>query len=330
MFKIPLAVLREKIVGSGKLTAPQLEQRVKDKINELSGLVSEEGAMNIIANELGIELLPPQREKLKVKEIYPGMRNVSLLGKVVQKYETRTFAKGDKKGKVCSVIVGDETGTLRLVFWNDQVSVAESLQENDVVLVTNGYVKESTNNGKEVHLGEKVEVRVNPEGQEVATVRRSANFERRKIQELQGNDTTAEIMGTIVQVFDPRFFSVCPQCGKRVTESNGQAQCGEHGVVGAQWSCVLNAVVDDGTGNIRGVFWKNQTLNLLGKSEQEVAVYKDNLPSFENMKTDLLGEQVKLTGRVRNNEMFGRLEFNVQTVERASPEEELARLQKAA
>src|SRR3989338_6451649 len=123
MFKIPLAVLREKIVGSGKLTAPQLEQRVKDKINELSGLVSEEGAMNIIANELGIELLPPQREKLKVKEIYPGMRNV------------------------CSVIVGDETGTLRLVFWNDQVSVAESLQENDVVLVTNGYVKESTNNG---------------------------------------------------------------------------------------------------------------------------------------------------------------------------------------
>ena len=100
MFKIPLAVLREKIVGSGKLTAPQLEQRVKDKINELSGLVSEEGAMNIIANELGIELLPPQREKLKVKEIYPGMRNVSLLGKVVQKYETRTFAKGDKKGKV--------------------------------------------------------------------------------------------------------------------------------------------------------------------------------------------------------------------------------------
>ena len=46
------------------------------------------------------------------------------------------------------------------------------------------------------------------------------------------------------------------------------------------------------------------------------------------MKTDLLGEQLKLLGQVKKNEMFSRLEFSVQIVSRAKPEEELARLEK--
>ena len=60
-----------------------------------------------------------------------------------------------------------------------------------------------------------------------------------------------------------------------------------------------------------------------------MAVYKENMSSFEEIKTDLLGEQLKLLGQVKKNEMFSRLEFNVQIVSRAKPEEELARLEKA-
>ena len=56
MFKIPLPELKGKIVLSKKISPSELDARIKEKINELSGLISEEGAAHIIANELGIEL----------------------------------------------------------------------------------------------------------------------------------------------------------------------------------------------------------------------------------------------------------------------------------
>jgi hypothetical protein len=42
-----------------------------------------------------------------------------------------------------------------------------------------------------------------------------------------------------------------------------------------------------------------------------------------------LGEQFKLTGRVKRNEMFDRLELSVQLVEKGNAQEEIARLEKS-
>ena len=328
MYKIPLTEIKEKIVESGKLSGVELDNRIKTKINELSGLVSEEGAAHIIANELGIELVSQSKNKLKVKEVYAGMKNVTVVGKVVRKFDVREFQKGESIGKVCSLVVGDETGTVRVVFWNEQVDQLTEVNEDDIVLVKDAYVRENKG-GKEIHLGNQGELVVNPEGETITTVRQGTTYLRKKIEELQDGMEGAEVLATVVQVFDPRFFNVCPQCNKRVTESEGKFHCsGEHGEVQAAVSYVMNLVLDDGSGTIRSVFWKNQTNHLLSKSEEEIVNYRENLAQFEEVKADLLGEQFKVMGRVKRNDMFERLELNAQMVEKASPEEEIARLKK--
>lgn len=311
MYKVPLKDVKEKIVESGKLSAEDFDTKIKEKINELSGLITEEGAAHIIANELGVELTKPGAGMLKIKEIYAGMRGVSTVGKVVRKFDVHEFAKGESTGKVCSLILGDETGTIRVVFWNEQVDLLKNVNQEDVLKVENSSARENRGN-KEIHLGEKGDIEVNPDGVTVETVRRSSGFERKQIKELEDGQEGVEILGTVVQVYDPRFFQVDKSTGKRVMD-------------GGELSYVMNAVVDDGTGTIRGVFWKNQTNHLVEKSEEEMAAFKDG--SFENVKTDLLGEQVKIMGKVKRNDMFDRLEFNVQLVEKAKPEEELKRLE---
>ena len=326
MFKIPLPQLKTKILRSGKISGTDLDARIKTKINELSGLISEEGAAHIIANELGVELLQ-SGDKLKIKEIYAGMRNVTMAGKVVRKYETREFQKEDRLGKVCSLVLGDETGTIRLVLWNDQVELITDLNENDTVLVKDAYVREN-NNAQELHLGQSGQLTINPPGEKVAEVRLGSSFQRKKISELVSSEENVEIMGTVVQVFDPRFFHTCPRCRGRANETGGEYTCAEHGPITPATGYVMNLVLDDGTGTIRTVFWKNQLNHLLGKEEQDLLAYKNDLAKFEMVKTDLLGEQYKLRGQVKKNEMFERLEFNVQFVETAKPEEELARLEK--
>ncbi|MEK6969864.1 MAG: OB-fold nucleic acid binding domain-containing protein [Nanoarchaeota archaeon] len=327
MYKIPLPEIKEKIIASGKIDAEELEAKIRAKINDLSGLISEEGAAHIIANEFGIGLINLNKSKLKIKEIYAGMRNLSTVGKVVQKFDVREFSKGDRLGKVCSLVLGDETGTIRVVFWNDQVDLLKKVDKGDILQITEAYVRE--NNDKiEIHLGNSGEIKVNPPGEVINSVREGTSYERKKIEQLQNGEDGAEILGTIVQVFDPRFFQVCSSCNKRVVETEDGFHCNEHGQATPILSYVMNIVLDDGTGNIRGVLWKNQTNHLLEKTEAEMTTYKDNLAAFEEIKNDLLGEQFKFMGRVKRNEMFDRLEFNVQLVTKAKPEEEIARLEK--
>ena len=302
MIKIPLPDLKNKLISSGKITPVELEGRIKTKINELSGLISEEGAAYIIANELGVIILP-QEEKLKIREIYAGMKNITTSGKVLRKFEVREFNKDNKIGKVCSLVIGDETGTVRLVLWNNQVDSIIDLNEGDTISVKNIYAKENNGN-KEIHLGKEGELAITP-GENISPIKESNSFERKAINDLNGGEENIELMGTVVQIFDPRFFQ----------DKQGAA------------SYVMNLTLDDGTGTIRTVFWKNQMHHLLGKSEVDIISYKDNLASFEDIKTDLLGEQLKLKGRVKKNDMFNRLEFHVQISEKADPQEEIARME---
>ncbi len=335
MYKIPLAELKEKIVASGKLDAAGLDERIRSKINELSGLISEEGATHIIANELGVEVVAPDKDRLKVKEIYAGMAKVNTLVKVIQKYEVREFNSNGRAGKVCSLFVGDDTGVTRLVFWNDQVDQLGEVVEGSILLVKEAYARD--NRGRvEVHMGRNGTFTLNPEGESVEVIARAASgdggaggadYSRKSIGELGGGEEGVELLGTIVQVFDPRFFFLCPECNKRASEGGegGAYTCAAHGAVSPVLSYVLNAIVDDGSGNIRGVFWKNQTNNLLKMTEEDLSSYRDNPASFEDIKTELLGEQVLLMGRVKKNEMFNRLEFSVQRVAKADAGAELAR-----
>ncbi len=327
MYKIPLGQIKEKLIGSGKISKEELETKIKEKINDLSGLISEEGAAHIIANELGVDLTPSTGQQLTIKEIYPGMRNVTTVGKVVRTFEVREFSKGDKSGRVFSFLMGDPTGTIRVVLWNDQINEVGAVAVDSVVRVCDAFVKESMR-GCELHLGDRGKLELNPASVTIPSVRETLSFERKKIEELDPSHQGVEIVGTIVQVFDPRFFMVCSNCNKKAVESNGSFSCAEHGVVTPLLSYVLNLIIDDGSGTIRGVFWKSQTTKLLNKSENEMNIYKNEPRQFEEIKTDLLGEQLKLIGRVVKNDLFDRLEFSVQVVEKINPEEELARLEK--
>ena len=101
MINVPLTTIIEKIKESSDLTEQQIRAKIKDKLEQLSGLISEEGAAHIIANELGIKLYEPAG-KLQIKNVLAGQRNVEILGKVQRIFEVREFNTGERKGKVAS------------------------------------------------------------------------------------------------------------------------------------------------------------------------------------------------------------------------------------
>lgn len=323
MIKMPLEQIIQRITESKGISEDEVKEKIDQKLKQLSGLISKEGAAHIIANELGVKLFETSG-KMQIKSVCAGMRNVDVLGKVVEKYEVRQFESSRGPGKVGSILLGDETGIIRVVFWNDQADKLENINKDDTLKLQSGYVREN-NNRIEIQLNDRSKVMVNPPGEKVESVKsRQAASSRKSINELDEQDQNVEILGTVVQVFDPRFFEVCPECGKRARSKDDGFYCDTHQKVEPNYSYVLNAFLDDGTENIRAVFFRNQAERLCGLSQDEFLKIKDTPSTFETVKTELLGNIVKLIGRVTKNQMFDRFEFIVnQVYSEVDPKEEL-------
>lgn len=312
IIQIPYEKIIEKIKTEGNLSEEEIENKIKEKLDKLSGLISREGAAHIIASELGIKIMEDVIGRLKIRDILTGMRNLETLGKIIDIYEIREFDTGTRKGKVGSFIIGDETSTIRVVAWGEKTDEIKNLKKGDILKIEGAYSKE--NNGrKEIHLGDKAEIIINPEGEVIANVNK-VTTQKRKINELKSGEINVELLGTIVQAKDIRFYEVCPTCKKRAKLVDNSFKCEEHGEVEPAYNYVMNIILDDGTGNIRIALFSRQTENLLGKSDEEIQKYRENPAEFEAVKTDLLGEIVKIIGRVSQNEMFDRLEVVAQLV----------------
>ena len=90
---------------------------------------------------------------------------------------------------------------------------------------------------------------------------------------------------------------------------------------------MLNLIVDDGTDNMRAVFFRENMEKLLNCNKEKILGYKDNPETFEQVKSDLLGTLVKINGRVKKNLFFDRLEIVSNDVSlNPNPEEEIKRL----
>jgi ssDNA-binding replication factor A large subunit len=194
-----------------------------------------------------------------------------------------------------------------------------------IIKILGGYVKDNSGN-IEIHLNDKSKLIMNPEGETIKEIKQDSS-ERKTIDKLTESDSNVEILGTIVQIFDPRFFEVCPQCSKRVKNSEGAFVCDKHSNVGPDFSYVLNLIVDDGTENIRTVFFRDSMEKLINANKEKILEYKDNPEKFEEIKTELLGNIIKINGRVKKNLFFDRIEIVANTVSvNPDPEEEIKRL----
>lgn len=325
MIQVPIKDIIAKICKSSGMTEEEVVKKISEKIEQLYGLVSEEGAAHIIANELGIKIFEVSGD-LKIKDILLGMKSVDVVGKVLRKYELREFSTEKRKGKVANLMLADETGTVRVVFWNDKTDNFAQIKEDDILKIKGAYVRDNAGR-KELHLGDNSHIIINP-ANVIVQPRERKEYNRKHISELS-EGMTAEVLGTIVQVFDIRFFEVCPKCNKRIRLRDDGFACEEHGMQSPAYNYIMNIYLDDGTANIRVNFWKQQTQRLLKLQDDSVLLFRNSPETFEKYKTELLGEQIKILGTTKNT-IMNRLEMTADVVFRdLNPENEIEMLDHA-
>lgn len=304
----------ERIAKSANLEKEEIEKRIDAKREKLSGLISKEGAAQIIASELGISF---EDEKLKINELIPGMRKVNTTGKVLNISPIRSFkTKNDKESKVVNIWIADDSSNIRAVLWDtNHVELIEKEEIKEEVVIE---IKNATMRDNELHLGSFSEIKLSQE--KIPEVVTEKVFKEKKISELNKGEVV-KIRAFVVQAFDPRFFNSCSECGKKAHEEGNEFKCNNHGKVIPEKKAILNIVLDDGNETIRAVLF-HEVIGKIGINDFNDA---DN---FEKQKQSILGKELIFSGNVQLNNYFNNLEIIIDDIQEIDLDKTIEELEK--
>ena len=121
----------------------EVQELVERKKEKFSGLLTDSGAAFLVAKELNADL-----------ELENGIRNIDLEARVLQAFQARSFEKNEKKGIMQNLILGDESGSIRLTLWNQQVKEFErqKIEKGSLLVLNNCFVTEY-NGRKQLNIG---------------------------------------------------------------------------------------------------------------------------------------------------------------------------------
>jgi replication factor A1 len=199
----------------------EFREAVEEKVDQMGGLADEETAAMLIAHELD------ESEVDGVADVEPGMEDVEFTAKVTGVGEVRTFERdGDEEedGQVVNVELADETGAIRVTFWDKMAeSATEELAVGDVIAIK-GRPKEGYN-GVEVNVND-----VDPQVTDEVDVQVQDTY---RVEDLSLGLSNVNLAGKVLDTESVRTFD-------RDDGSEGK---------------VANLVLGDPTGKIRVTMW---------------------------------------------------------------------------
>lgn len=300
--------LIERISRSSGLEPEEIERKVEAKKAKLSGLISKEGAAQIVAAELGINF---DQEKLKISELVEGMKRVNLVGKIIKVFPVREFNKNGREGKVASFILADESSNVRVVLWDiNHISLIEKnqIKEGSVIEISGGGMR----NG-ELHLASFGELKESKE--KMGEVITQTPFSQGNIKNIQPGQNI-RTRAVIVQTFEPRYFEVNPETGKKFTEAD------KNNGLKPKKKALLTITLDDGSETIRSVIFGDD-IKKLGLTDEQIF----SLEKFSEIKNSLLGEEKFFTGQIRLSSFSNTNELTINGIEDVKPEELIKELE---
>ncbi len=290
----------EKIVEGSSLSKKEVNALIDKKVEELGGLVSKTGAALVVARENNVTMnIKTASRELKINELEAQMGNVSFFAKVLSLYPVNEFKTEKGEGKVQNVLLGDETGRIRMSFWNDEVSKISDLKEDDVILIENPWIMNDNQGNPEVRLGRGGSFKKADKKIEIEALSRKTSLE-----DISEGDMVS-VSATVVEVNDRALvYEFCPECRERLFSG----ECSVHGKVAPDKMLIVSCLVDDGKRSVNAVFFREAAEKLLGMSAGKIA---DELQDKEasDITGKIVSKRFKIDGRVRLSKFSGELEI---------------------
>lgn len=264
-----------------------------------------------------IEVINKKEEEFqKVSELAAGMNGVNVIGRIMRKFPCKEFESGERKGKLCSFQIGDESATVRVTAWNEKAQEMEKFGEGDAVEVIGAYTKEGRF-GVELHLGYTAQIAETQKKVPNVVEILKEQMKEKKINTLSDGEN-AVINGKITGVEKGNFFyEVCGKCGKKISKTENGVLCENCGETTTKKNAVISLMVEDDTAGIRVNFFGKNALKALNVEQEELekqTTEKSSDVLVAEWNGKLIGKEIKVYGYQKTNNFSGNNEFSAREV----------------
>ncbi len=139
-------IINRILSSNPSLSRQAVQKLIEEERRKAAGLLTEEAAAHLVASNLGMSGAGRRIEsKTKIGDLTSGLNDVSITGRVIHIFPSRKFSRGDgREGRVCRMLIGDNTGTLTVVFWDEKADqiAASKINPGKIVRVLHGYTRE--------------------------------------------------------------------------------------------------------------------------------------------------------------------------------------------
>ncbi len=156
----------EELLNKLLVQRPELQHDIHKMIAEKkkvvgAGYLTDQGALFLIAADLGVKLSEPLKIEMNLKELYIGAREITLEAKVMSVSPIKQFSRKDGDNLLLrTIIIYDEHSTVSVKLWNEKSDLhgIKNLKPGDSIKITRAYVRSDINGEPVVNIGQNTEL----------------------------------------------------------------------------------------------------------------------------------------------------------------------------
>ena len=140
-----------------ELSRSVIEERINEKKEKVgAGYLTDQGAIFLVAADLGVTLEQSQNPEIAIKDLYIGAKEVTLESRVLNISPTKQFTKKDGSSfSLRTITVYDNNSTASVKLWDEKANLPglEELKPGDLIKIIKAYVKSDLTGAPTINIG---------------------------------------------------------------------------------------------------------------------------------------------------------------------------------
>ncbi len=259
------------------ISAEDVRELIDEKKRKIgAGYLTDQGALFLVAADLGISFENNQSTQTSIKDLYIGANDVNLTARIINIYPVRKYTRRDTSEEVQNrtLTIYDKDSSIKLRLWDQHVSFPEDydVKPGDLIKISHGYTKSGLDNKAIINLGSKGII------EKSSSTTNDDNLEIPSLDAI--SKTVDEIKEPVDNIIVTGILSSNPRVSRYVNFRNEQGK-----------SLHIPLSNEEGTKTIRSIIWN---------------INEDKIPGIftQGSKVKLIGVKVKQGNPQYSNEEF--------------------------
>jgi hypothetical protein len=261
------------------ISAEDVRELIDEKKRKIgAGYLTDQGALFLVAADLGVSFENNQSNLTSIKDLYIGANDVNLSARIINVYPIRKYTRKDSNEEVQNrtLTIYDKDSSIKLRLWDQHVNFPEDydVKPGDLIKISHGYAKSGLDNKPIINLGAKGLIEKSSDSNNDG----DTNLEIPSLDSL--SKTIDEIKEPIDNIVVTGILNSNPRVSRYVNFRNEQGK-----------SLHIPLSNEEGTKTIRSIIWN---------------INEDKIPGIftQGSKVKLIGVKVKQGNPQYSNEEF--------------------------